>query len=152
MSRIYANACGQNQELGYAVAVGAQPHNDSCAAGLIYINLDDTSKPFSPGCAGQDGYVHDAQCIVHRGPHKRYQGRDICYGYNEDTLTIYDATNKNGKNTSSIISRTEYYGASYTHQGWTTNTEWQEFLIMNDELDEEERAGNAADGVPVTYI
>lgn len=96
--------------------------------------------------------MHDAQCVVYRGPDERYQGRDICYGYNEDTLTIYDATEKNGKNTSSIISRTGYYGASYTHQGWTTDPEWQEFLIMNDELDEEERVGNAADGVPVTYI
>jgi hypothetical protein len=28
--------------------------------------------------------------IVYRGPDKKYFGRDICYGYNEDTLTIYD--------------------------------------------------------------
>jgi hypothetical protein len=51
----------QNEELGYAVAVGAQPRNTACAAGLIYINITDIAKPFSPGCAGQDGYVHDAQ-------------------------------------------------------------------------------------------
>lgn len=51
----------QNEELGYAVAVGAQPRNTACAAGLIYINLDEVSEPYSPGCAGQDGYVHDAQ-------------------------------------------------------------------------------------------
>jgi len=31
------------------------------------------------------------RCIVYRGPDEKYVGRDICYGYNEDTLTIYDA-------------------------------------------------------------
>lgn len=84
---------------------------------MIYINIDDISKPYSPGCAGQDGYVHDAQCIKYKGPDAKYNGRDICYGYNEDTLTIYDVTNKKGVNTSTIISRTTYEGASYTHQG-----------------------------------
>jgi len=59
------------------------------------------------------------RCIKYRGPDTKYNGRDICYGYNEDTLTIYDATNKVGKTgkASSIISRTTYEGASYTHQG-----------------------------------
>ena len=61
-------------------------------------------------------FESDAQCIVYRGPHKKYFGRDICYGYNEDTLTIYDVTNKNGPNAGKIISRTPYVGASYTHQ------------------------------------
>jgi hypothetical protein len=40
------------------VAVGAQPRNTACAAGLIYINITDISKPYSPGCSGLDGYVH----------------------------------------------------------------------------------------------
>lgn len=134
------------------MAVGSQPRNSACAAGLIYINIDDISKPYSTGCAPQDGYVHDAQCIVYRGPDEKYNGRDICYGYNEDTLTIYDVTDKDGPNASSIISRTTYEGASYTHQGWVTDPEWQEYAIMNDELDEEEGNGPAADGFPVTFI
>lgn len=103
-----------NEEKNYAVSVGAAPRNSSCASGLIFINMDDPAKPFSPGCAPQDGYVHDAQCLVYRGPDKKYYGRDICYGYNEDTLTIYDVTNKNGPNATTIISRTPYVGASYT--------------------------------------
>ena len=101
-----------NNELKYAVAVGAQPRNDSCAAGLIYIDMTDPTTPTTPGCAGQDGYVHDAQCLVYRGPDTRYYGRDICYGYNEDTLTIYDVTKKIGLNTSTVISKTSYVGAS----------------------------------------
>jgi choice-of-anchor B domain-containing protein len=141
-----------NEELNYGVAVGAQPRNGSCAAGLIYFDLTDPANPTSSGCAGQDGYVHDAQCLIYRGPDEKYYGRDICYGYNEDTLTIYDVTNKTGYNTSAVISKTSYVGASYTHQGWVLDPMWQEYLVLDDELDEEEYAGPAADRYPVTYI
>ena len=96
---------------------------------------------------------------MYRGPDKKYFGRDICYGYNEDTLTIYDVTNKNGPNAGKIISRTPYVGASYTHQGWVLDPMWQTHLVMDDELDEGEidparTAPNspAKDGFPVTYI
>lgn len=98
-----------NEEKQYAVAVGAQPRSSACRSGLIFIDLSDPANPTSPGCAAGDGYVHDAQCLVYRGPDEKYFGRDICYGYNEDTLTIYDVTNKNETN---IISRTSYEGAS----------------------------------------
>lgn len=138
-----------NDELNYVVAVGAAPRNTSCAGGLIFIDMKDPSKPTTPGCAAQDGYVHDAQCLVYRGPDTKYQGRDVCYGYNEDTLTIYDVTNK--KNTS-IISRTSYEGASYSHQGSLLDDKWQEFLLLDDELDEQRGNGPAGDGYPVTFI
>lgn len=148
-----------NEELGYAVAVGAAPRNSSCAGGLIYIDMKNPAKPYSTGCSPQDGYVHDAQCIVYRGPHKKYYGRDICYGYNEDTLTIYDVTNKVGPQAGAIISRTPYKGASYTHQGWVLDPNWQTHLVMDDELDEGEidpadtnPESPAKDGYPVTYI
>lgn len=118
-----------NEELGYAVSVGAQPRNSTCRAGLIFIDVSDITNPVSPGCAGQDGYVHDAECLVYRGPDKRYFGRDICYGYNEDTLTIYDVTDKTGVNSSKIISRTPYVGASYSHQGAVLDRNWQEYLV-----------------------
>ena len=147
-----------NEEKNYVVAVGAAPRNDTCAAGLIFIDVKDPKNPKRTGCAPQDGYVHDAQCIVYRGPDKKYQGRDICYGYNEDTLTIYDVTNKVGNNASTIISRTPYKGASYTHQGWVIDPNWQTHLILDDELDEGLRPERtnpespAKDGFPVTYI
>ena len=100
-----------NEELGYAVAVGAQPRTDPlCRSGLNFIGLDNPEHPESLGCAAGDGYVHDAQCLVYRGPDTRYQGRDICYGYNEDTLTIYDVTDK--ANVTNVISRISYEGAS----------------------------------------
>jgi choice-of-anchor B domain-containing protein len=149
-----------NEEKNYAVAVGSggrAGRNDTCAGGLIFINVDDITKPYKEGCAPQDGYVHDAQCIVYRGPHKKYYGRDICYGYNEDTLTIYDVTNKKGFNATRIISRTPYKGATYTHQGWVLDPMWQTHLVMDDELDEGEiepetvnPESPALDGFPVT--
>ncbi len=77
-----------NEEKEYAVAVGAQPRTSECASGLIFIDLKDPSSPKTLGCASGDGYVHDAQCLVYRGPDRKYSGRDICYGYNEDTLTM----------------------------------------------------------------
>ncbi|KAK3324890.1 hypothetical protein B0H66DRAFT_491494 [Apodospora peruviana] len=138
-----------NEEKQYAVAVGAQPRSSTCKSGLIFIDLKDPKNPKSLGCASGDGYVHDAQCIVYRGPDTKYAGKDICYGYNEDTLTIYDVTNKNA---TTIISRTSYTGASYTHQGWVTNPQWQEFLVMDDELDEQNAKGPAASGYPITYF
>lgn len=138
-----------NQDFGYAVSVGAQPRNSTCASGLIFIDLSNPAKPTSPGCAAQDGYVHDAQCLKYKGPDAKFLGHDICYAYNEDSLTIYDVTDKTD---TSIISRTSYEGAQYTHQGWLLDTENQEFLLMDDEYDEYRASGLAADGFPVTYI
>ncbi|CRK18636.1 hypothetical protein BN1723_017689 [Verticillium longisporum] len=138
-----------NEEANYGVAVGAAPRNGTCKAGLIFFDLTDPSKPTRLGCNGEDGYVHDAHCLIYRGPHKKYEGRDICYGYNEDTVTIYDVTDKAN---SKIISITSYEGATYTHQGWVLDVNNQEYLFLDDEIDEEESAGPAADGYPVTYI
>ncbi|KAI0196469.1 hypothetical protein F4808DRAFT_439750 [Astrocystis sublimbata] len=138
-----------NEEKNYAVASGAMPRTDKCASGLIFIDLTDMENLKSPGCAANDGYVHDAQCLVYHGPDTKYEGTDICYGYNEDTLTIYNVTDKaNAK----IISRTSYEGAAYTHQGWVLDTKWQKYLVLDDEYDEYDKVGPGAAGFPITYI
>ncbi|PPR05582.1 hypothetical protein CVT24_002783 [Panaeolus cyanescens] len=133
----------------HIVAVGAQPRNGTCAAGLIFIDVSDISKPVRSGCNAADGYVHDAQCLIYRGPDSRFRGREICYGYNEDALTIYDITDKAN---SSIISITSYDGATYTHQGWVLDESNQEYLLLDDELDERDKKGAAADQHATTYI
>ncbi|KFA70586.1 hypothetical protein S40285_04709 [Stachybotrys chlorohalonatus IBT 40285] len=138
-----------NEEAGYAVAVGSRPVNRGCRGGPIFFDISDPSNPTRLGCNGADGYTHDAQCLIYRGPDERFVGRDICYGYNEDSLTIYDVTNKVN---STILSITSYEGATYTHQGWVLDKEWQQYLVMDDEIDELESAGPAADKYPVTYI
>lgn len=72
----------------FGVAVGAAPRSSACRSGLIFFDLKDVANPKTLGCAAGDGYVHDAQCLTYKGPDKRFQGKDICYGYNEDTLTM----------------------------------------------------------------
>ncbi len=43
----------------------------------------------------QDGYTHDNQCITYDGPDERFTGREICFDYNEDSVTpIVDVTDK----------------------------------------------------------
>ncbi|EGX88155.1 hypothetical protein CCM_09291 [Cordyceps militaris CM01] len=151
-----------NEERNYAVAVGAvgadargqmiRPHDLPCGGGLIFLDISDPANITSPGCAGGDGYVHDAQCLVYRGPDARYHGRDICYGYNEDTLTIYDVTDKTG-NVTNIISISDYPGATYVHQGAVNNDQWQEYLFLDDEYDEEfATVGPMARGLTTTHI
>ncbi|KAF9497470.1 hypothetical protein BDN71DRAFT_584882 [Pleurotus eryngii] len=138
-----------NWDRGYIVSVGSAPRTSEFASGLVFIDISDPSKPTLAGYQGEDGYVHDAQCLIYRGPDTKYVGQDICYGYNEDTLTIYNVTDKAN---ATIISRTGYEGASYTHQGWVLDPEWQQYLILDDEYDEVNGAGAAADGNAVTYI
>lgn len=138
-----------NEETDFIYSVGAQPRTDKCKSGPIFINVTDIANPVRTGCAPQDGYTHDAQCLIYRGPHTKYVGHEICYGYNEDTITIYDVTDKRKP---TIISKTGYEGAAYTHQGWVLDKMNQEYLVMDDELDEADKKGLAADGYPVTYI
>ncbi|CAI6331729.1 unnamed protein product [Periconia digitata] len=149
-----------NEELNYAIAAGSVGGNETvrvrgnlpCRGGLIFLNITDPANPWSPGCAAGDGYVHDAQCLVYRGPDERYQGRDICYGYNENTLTIFDVTNKVG-NTTSIISITDFPGAEYIHQGVVNDEQNQEFLFLDDEFDERDaKVGPMTQGLPTTHI
>lgn len=78
-----------HEDKNYAVAVGARPRSDICGSGLIFIDLTDPTNPISMGCNAEDGYVHDAQCLTYNGPDGRFVGHDICYGFNEDTLTMY---------------------------------------------------------------
>ena len=99
--------------------------------GLHMVNIQDPTSPVFAGCFSEDGYTHDAQCVNYDGPDSDYKGREICFNYNEDTLTIVDVTDKKNP---VMVSRTGYFGSAYTHQGWLT--EDSAYLIMNDELDE----------------
>lgn len=138
-----------NPKTNFIYSVGAQPRNDTCKSGLIFIDITDPSKPTNAGCASADGYVHDAQCVIYKGPDTQYNGREICYGYNEDTLTIYDVTDKKNPQ---ILSITSYEGASYTHQGALVDVEDQHYLLLDDEYDEYDKVGPGAPGNPITYI
>ena len=58
-------------------------------------------------------YTHDSECVIYSGPDKAYQGHEICFNYNEDTLTVVDVTDKDHME---MLSRVGYEGAKYTHQ------------------------------------
>lgn len=126
-----------NEESGYAYIVGAGglTTGDNCSGGLHMIDLSVPASPQFIGCFSQDGYTHDAQCVVYRGPDPEFafQGREICFAENEDTLTIVDVTNKAAP---VMLSRTSYQGVAYAHQGWLTEN--HRYIITNDELDEQD--------------
>ena len=116
-----------NEESEFLYSVGST----TCTSGLHIVNARDPMNPQFAGCYGDDGYVHDAQCVNYNGPDTDYSGKEICFCYNEDTLTIVDVTDKNNIK---MVSRVPYKDSYYTHQGWLIEDE--SFLILNDELDE----------------
>lgn len=116
-----------NEKSGVAYAVGSS----TCSGGLHFISLENPASPKNLGCFSQDGYTHDAQCVIYEGPDEDYQGREICVNSNEDTITIVDVTEKSAP---IQIARESYPNASYVHQGWFT--EDQQYFYQGDELDE----------------
>mmetsp|Transcript_15366 Transcript_15366/g.27319 ORF Transcript_15366/g.27319 Transcript_15366/m.27319 type:complete len:526 (+) Transcript_15366:158-1735(+) len=129
-----------NEDTGFAYASGG----DTCRGGLHVLNLNNNRLlPEFNGCWSVDGYVHDAQCVTYDGPDTRYTGREICFGYNEDTLTIVDITDKTVNRFTSelvnaeILARVSYPGVRYSHQGWITDD--SRFLLLDDEKDESAR-------------
>jgi len=123
----------------YAVGCTAGAH---CATngGLYIVDVADPANPVIPdngfNCYDGDGYVHDAQCVVYKGPDTAYTDRDICFSYNEDTFTIVDVTDPFNM---VLVSRTGYPGSAYTHQGWVT--EDHTVVLLDDELDEQGSTG-----------
>jgi len=116
-----------NEESGYAYAVGT----DTCFGGLHMVDVSNPKRPLFAGCFADDGYTHDAQCVIYRGPDAAFAGREICLAANEDTLTIVDVTDKGAPE---MLARTAYAGGGYAHQGWLT--EDHAYFLLNDELDE----------------
>ena len=118
-----------NEETGYMYVVGSKR---TCRGGLHIVDIRNPGAPQFAGCYSDDGYTHDAECVIYRGPDERYKYHEICFNYNEDTLTIVDVDDKSNPK---LISRTTYQGRQYTHQGWCT--EDHQFLLLDDELDEQ---------------
>ena len=117
-----------NEATGFAYVAGSK---DTCAGGLHIVDIRNPLTPVFAGCVDQDGYTHETQCAIYRGPDSVYQGHEICFNANEDTLTIVDVTNKSAPQQ---LSRTTYAGVGYTHQGWLT--EDHKYFLLDDELDE----------------
>ncbi|HEU5471965.1 MAG TPA: choice-of-anchor B family protein [Actinophytocola sp.] len=119
-----------NEQTGFIYAVGT----NTCSGGVHMVNVQAPTSPRNAGCVSNDGYVHENQCVVYNGPDTTHRGREICFNYNEDTLTIVDVTTKTAPRQ---LSRTTYTNARYTHQGWLTGDHAR--LVMDDELDNNPR-------------
>jgi choice-of-anchor B domain-containing protein len=113
---------------GYVYVVGS----GTCGGGLHVVDVSTPDRPAFAGCFAGGDYTHDAQCVVYRGPDSRFNGSEICFNSNEDSLSIVDVTNKSAM---TLLSRTGYPGWAYTHQSWLT--EDHRYLLLNDELDEQ---------------
>lgn len=116
-----------NKKSGFAYSVGT----DTCDGGLHMVNIRDADSPQFAGCVAGDGYTHDTQVVNYQGPDEDYQGREIAFSSNEDSVTIVDVTNKANPEQ---LARIPYAGVAYTHQGWLTPD--QRYFIFGDELDE----------------
>ncbi|MEX1164318.1 MAG: choice-of-anchor B family protein [Nitriliruptor sp.] len=144
-----------NEDTGFAYLIGT----NTCNGGLHMVDVNDPLAPTFAGCFAEDGYTHDVECVVYDGPDTRYQGHEICFASNEDTVTIVDVTDKSAP---VMLSRTGYDSAAYTHQG--ALTPGQDWFLFGDELDEQsgtvtntatyilDVSDLQAPGDPVTYL
>jgi choice-of-anchor B domain-containing protein len=126
-----------NEETGFAYAVGASAGGETCNGGLHMVDIREPKSPKFAGCYSHDGtgragrgYTHDAQCVTYRGPDKRYTGREICLGSNENALSIADVTDKANPKALAIG---RYPNPGYTHQGWLTDD--HKYFYVDDEGD-----------------
>ena len=110
---------------------GAPPVINGTGGAIVYDVASDPVNPSLIGCLNSDGYIHDIQCVVYAGPDADYQGREICIGSNEDTVTLYDVTDIGSP---VQLARVPYDTAAYTHQGWLS--EDHRYFFLGDELDE----------------
>ena len=127
-----------NEATGFAYAVGSRGASESgCSGGLHIVNIQTPAEPEFEGCFSNDGYTHDAQCVIYDGPDSDYTGREICIAYNEDTVSIINVTNKRRPD---LVSQVVYPNFGYVHQGWLT--EDHRYIIHDDEGDESSFGGN----------
>ena len=117
-----------NESTGRAYGVGT----NTFEGGLHIVDISDPLNPTLIGDFSEDGYTHDAQVVNYAGPDTNFQGKEIAFACNENTVTIADVTDASN---TTLISSTGYPGASYTHQGWLT--EDHRYFLSNDELDEQ---------------
>ncbi|MDN3637524.1 choice-of-anchor B family protein [Simiduia curdlanivorans] len=116
-----------NDDTNFAYVVGS----NTCGGGLHMIDMNEPHMPKFAGCYAGDGYTHDVQCVTYWGDDSNYRGREICFGANEDTLTIVDVTDKSAPQ---LIAKRSYSQVGYTHQGWLTDD--HNYFVLGDELDE----------------
>jgi choice-of-anchor B domain-containing protein len=135
---VYTGAMGETIGNGHNVVVN--PDTDmvyivgarSCSGALHMIDFKDPLNPKFLGCGPEHSYVHDAQCLVYKGPDMAYNGHEICVTYNGgNSFSVVDMQDKSAPK---VVSTTEYEGGAYCHQGWFNDAHTH--IILQDEIDE----------------
>ncbi|WP_162448471.1 choice-of-anchor B family protein [Phytoactinopolyspora mesophila] len=147
-----------NEDTGFAYVAGVRLEpgaaNNACGLDvpprfntLIYDLNTDPTNPDVAACLPDIG-EHDFYPVVYDGPDTRFQGREIVFVFDgRDRIPpvgeriggfteIWDATDKNNIE---VLARFRVPELVFSHAGWTT--EEQDFLFINDELDELVAAG-----------
>ncbi|HEX6336094.1 MAG TPA: choice-of-anchor B family protein [Jiangellaceae bacterium] len=130
-----------NEDTGFAYVVGARnlDRSLSCGGGLHMVDVTDPTNPSFAGCFGDNGYVHDTQCVIYEGPDAEHRGKEICfnsnapgaYGSANHWVDIVDVTDKSNPVS---LGRMSYPNSGYSHQGWLTPD--QQYFLHGDEGDE----------------
>lgn len=116
-----------NEDSQYIYIVGSK----NCEGGLHVVDVINPLNPTTVSCFGGGDYVHDAQCVNYSGPDSYFEGKEICFCFNENKVVIVDVTNKASIE---ILSETSYGNVIYTHQGWLSSD--QTHIVFGDEADE----------------
>jgi choice-of-anchor B domain-containing protein len=124
-----------HEEAKMVYVVGAR----SCNGGMHMIDFKDPLQPAFVGCGNTDHYVHDAFCVMYEGPDTEHNGKEICVLFTGETsgFSVIDVTTKSAPKE---LSKLEYAGGAYSHQGWFT--EGMATMLLADELDESRGGGN----------
>ena len=117
-----------NEETGYAYLAGT----NTCSGGLHMVDIRNPRTPIFAGCFSADGYTHEAECVVYRGPDVQHFGKEICLANDQDALVVVDVSNKSAP---LILSSRTYPNVGYVHQ--SAFTEDFRYVLTNDELDEQ---------------
>ena len=64
-----------NEETGFLYAVGSL----TCDGGPHILDIRERLEPRFVGCFEEDGYTHDAEVVVYRGPDEEFVGREIMF-------------------------------------------------------------------------
>ncbi|MEX2658409.1 MAG: choice-of-anchor B family protein, partial [Acidimicrobiales bacterium] len=141
-----------NEEIGMAYIVGGNAGivaPDHCLSGLHMVDINEPKNPTFAGCYVLEGgpgtaarvvgspatelspaaYVHDAQCVVYKGPDTEHRGKNICVTAAENKIVTVDVTNPALPTT---LGTGDYENIAYTHQGWFDES--QTYWFVNDEL------------------
>ncbi len=107
--------------------------SNTCAGGLHIVDVSSPMAPAFAGCFDQE-QVHDVQCVRYAGPDPDHQGKDICFGSDEEIFSVIDVTDPQ---TPVVLDRSVPADHVFVHQGWLS--EDQRFFLLDDELDELDR-------------